>query len=148
MILLMGLGLSACSDDDEMMENDPTVDYSGNFTASGDNVNTSATGSATAVFNTETRELSYEVQWQGLTSPVVNMHFHDDGPVIYDIEGWAAATSGSVSGMVTLKSGEAADLAAGKIYVQIHTETYPPGEVIATLTKSGSNGNNNPPGGY
>jgi hypothetical protein len=72
------------------------------------------------------------------------MHFHDNGPVIIGIENFSATTSGSLSGKATFTADQVNDLKAGKIYVQIHTENYPGGEIIATLT-TGS-GNNNPPG--
>ncbi|MEL7589248.1 MAG: CHRD domain-containing protein [Prolixibacteraceae bacterium] len=146
-VLTILAGFSSC-DDDEDMENNP-VAYSGSFVKSSETVVTSATGTTTATYNPVTLELSYMVTWTGLGSNAVNMHFHNDGPVMAPITGFAAATSGTVSGKVTLTAQQATDLAAGKIYTQIHTEDYPGGEVIATLSKSaGSNNQNqNPPGG-
>lgn len=150
LMLIVGAALVACSKEDDMP--DPgmqPVMYSGDFMESNDEVNTEASGDVEATFNPETMELTFNVAWQNLSTPVSAMHFHDDGPVIHGIDGWDAALSGSVSGKVTLSTEEAADLSAGKIYVQIHTETYPGGEVVALLTKdSSSGGNNNNPGGY
>ena len=147
-VLLVLAGFSSCDkDDDDDMDNNP-VPYSGSFVKSKDEVVTSATGTTTATFNPVTRELSYTLTWNGLGTNPVNMHFHDAGPVIAPIEGFPETMSGTISGKVTLTIEQASDLAAGKIYSQIHTEDYPGGEVIATLTKSGSNNNNNnPPGG-
>jgi len=133
-ILLLFLGFSsACSDDDE--EEDMTmVAYTGSFVKAKDTVTTSATGTVSATFNTETLQLSYTVTWSGLGSEVTNMHFHDAGPVAAGITGFPTTTSGSVSGAVTLTAEQALDLAAGQIYVQIHTSNYLGGEIIATLT--------------
>lgn len=138
--------LPSCNDDD-----DPTpsnlVNYSGNFVKSSNAVTTAATGTTTATFNTTTRELSYRLTWTGLGSNPVGMHFHDNGPIIVPIDNFPVATSGTFSDKDTLTVQQATDLAAGRIYSQIHTVNYPDGEVIATLTRSGSS-NNPPPGGY
>jgi hypothetical protein len=116
-----------------------TVSYSGSFVKSGDAVVTSATGTAMATFDLKTLVLTYTLSWSGLTSNAASMHFHDAGPVIYPITGFAAATSGTLSGSVTLTATQATDLVAGKIYVQIHTVNIPSGEILATLSPSSSN---------
>jgi len=115
-----------------------TVSYSGSFVKSGDAVVTSATGTATATFNMTTLVLSYTISWSGLTSNAASMHFHDAGPVIYPINGFAAATTGTLSGSVNLTATQATDLATGKIYIQIHTVNIPAGEILATLSQSSS----------
>jgi len=148
-IVLACFTLSSCSDDDN---SNPTpsnmVNYSGNFVKSNAEVTTSASGTTTATFNTTTRELTFKLTWTSLGSLPVGMHFHDNGPVIIPIEGFSAILGGTFSGKATLTAEQATDLAAGKIYSQIHTVNYPGGEVIATLTKTGSS-NGNPPGnGY
>lgn len=143
-IFLFLAGFPACNDDDDP-EMAPKVNYSGSFEKSTDAVTTSATGTTTATYDPNTLELSYTITWTGLGSNAANMHFHDDGPVIVPITGFPTATSGTVSGKATLTAQQAMDLAAGKIYAQIHTATYPGGEVIARLNKSTS-GSNPPPG--
>lgn len=149
LFIVTGIAISSCStgNDDN---NEPTmVVYSGAFIPSNAEVTTSASGTTTATLNTETMEVSFEVVWEGLSSPVVGMHFHNDGPVIHGIDGWEAETSGSVSGTVTFSANEASDMAAGDVYTQIHTEDYPGGEVVSPLTKSGDDNNTDPPdGGY
>lgn len=130
-LITTGLTVTSCnifgSDDDEN-----ETEYSGTFEPNG-TIDTDATGSVELTYNSETGEVDFEVEWQGLTSPVNNMHFHDDGPVIHGIDGWDAATSGSVSGIVTFSAQEAADMAAGDVYVMIHTENFPGGEIRAFL---------------
>lgn len=148
-VLLTCFTLLSCKKKDNNPEPKPsnTVNYSGTFVKSNDQVTTSATGTTTATFNTSSRELSFTISWSTLGSIPVGMHFHDNGPIIIPIEGFAATTAGSYSAKATLTTAQAADLAAGKIYAQIHTANYPGGEVIATLTISGTS--NNPPGnGY
>lgn len=137
-VLVLFVGFSACKKDDTT-EMNGTVSYSGNFVKSGDAVVTTATGNATATFDPTTLVLSYKLTWNGLTSNAANMHFHDAGPVIYPITGFASATSGTISGSVTLTANQAIDLASGKIYAQIHTVNIPAGEIKATLSKNSSN---------
>ncbi len=142
-LLLLSVGATSCS---KSKDNNPTpsptmINYSGNFVKSNDNVITTATGTTTATYNTDTRELAYKITWSGLGSEPNGMHFHDAGPIIIPITGFPISVSGTFSGTATLTAAQASDLAAGKIYAQIHTANYPAGEVIATLTTSGSSGN-------
>lgn len=149
-VLLISVGISSCKKDKTSdPDNNPpgTVAYSGSFVKSKDNVTTSATGTTTATFNTSTRELSYTLTWTGLSSNAMEMHFHDAGPIIVAITGFPNAMAGTVSGKATLTVEQANDLAAGKIYSQIHSQTYPGGEIIATLTKK-STSNTGGGGGY
>ena len=138
-LLLLFAGFYSCKDDDDDDDNMPAkVNYSGSFVKSAEAVETAATGTATAAFDPTTMELAYSLSWSGLGTNAVNMHFHNAGPVMAGIEGFPSETSGTVSGKVTLNAQQVLDLAAGKIYAQIHTVGYPGGEVIATLTKSSS----------
>jgi len=148
-VLVLLIGISACKKNDTTVMNG-TVSYSGSFVKSGAAVVTSATGTATATFNPATSVLSYTLTWSGLTSNAASMHFHDAGPVIDPITGFAAATSGTVPGTVTLTAAQATDLAAGKIYAQIHTVNVPAGEIKATLSKNASSytSGNSTGGGY
>ncbi len=139
LILAILTGFSSCKKDDNSDSMNGQINYSGSFVKSKDLVGTSASGTATATFNSGTMELSYSIVWAGLGTNVVSMHFHDSGPVMAEITGFPNATSGTVSGTVALTAQQATDLASGKIYVQIHTVDYPGGEVLATLSKkSGS----------
>jgi len=137
-LLILLVGFTSCNKKDTT-ELSSTVNYSGSFVKSGAAVVTTATGTATAMFDPTTMVLTYTISWSGLTSNAASMHFHDAGPVIYPITGFATATSGTLMGSVTLTAAQAADLAAGKIYVQIHTVNIPAGEILATLSQSSSN---------
>ncbi|KOH43356.1 CHRD domain-containing protein [Sunxiuqinia dokdonensis] len=143
LVILFFVGMTSCGDDSDPEEMvDMKVNYSADFVKANDEVTTSATGSATATYDPATMELSYSATWSGLGSNAVNMHFHNDGPVMVGIPGFPEATGGTVSGTISLTSQQASDLAAGKIYMMIHTVDYPGGEVNATLTKSSSSSNN------
>jgi hypothetical protein len=137
-LLILLVGFTSCTKEDTT-EMSSTVSYSGSFVKSGAAVVTSASGTTTATFDPTTLVLSYKISWNGLTSNAASMHFHDAGPVIYPITGFAAATTGTLSGSVILNATQATDLATGKIYVQIHTVNIPAGEILATLSQSSNN---------
>ncbi|HKJ43365.1 MAG TPA: CHRD domain-containing protein [Sunxiuqinia sp.] len=150
--LLFTVVFSSCKkSSDSGMESGSKVNYTGSFIKSSSDVSTSASGSVSASYDPATYQLSYTINWSGLSSEVSDMHFHDNGPVIVHIEGFSSNMSGSVTGTATLTKDQESDLAAGKIYAQIHTMNYPAGEIKATLTKessSSSNNNNGGGGGY
>ncbi|MCO4293356.1 CHRD domain-containing protein [Solitalea sp. MAHUQ-68] len=146
-ILINSIFLVACSsNDDGQSGSSNTVKYSGTFTKSNSSVTTSATGTVTATLNKTTNELAYTVNWNNLTSTIAGMHFHDNGPIIAEISGFATSITGTYSNKAMFTATQVTDLGSGKIYVQIHTANYPGGEVIATLSKTG--GSQNPPSGY
>ncbi len=107
---------------------------------------TTALGTMDVSYSKETRILSYSVTWSGLTGPVAAMHIHGLAPV-----GYAA---GVVQNIITSSGGIAApgaaypatgkfsgtlladgvvvkelDLLNGMYYLNIHTATYPGGEI-------------------
>ena len=97
---------------------------------------TSGSGTVTATFDKATSKLSYEVVYSGLTGPARAGHFH--GPAAAGqnagvASGFADATS-PIRGEVTLTAAQAADLLAGRWYVNIHTQRYPGGEIRAQVT--------------
>jgi hypothetical protein len=58
-------------------------------------------------------------------SPLINLH---------TLAGWnPSATNGGFAGTLTLDSGQATDLFAGKLYINIHTPTNPGGEIRGYL---------------
>lgn len=108
---------------------------------------TTALGTMDVSYSKETRILSYSVTWSGLTGPVAAMHIHGLAP-----RGYAA---GVVQNIITASNGIATpnatlypatgkfsgtlladgvvvkelDLLNGMYYMNIHTATYPGGEI-------------------
>ena len=101
-----------------------------------------ATGSINATYNKDTKILSYEVTWSGLSGNVTGMHIHgatDPGfnaPVLQGFSGYKNTPSGSHSGSVIVDGLviKEEDVLAGKLYVNIHTATYPGGEIRGQLS--------------
>lgn len=142
------LVFSSCSKkDDKNSSPDNTVMYSGTATPSSSSVQTTATGSVTAKYDPATKKLSFTFTWSGLTSTIGGFHIHKgDGAIIvpFDAGSYPTSTSGTFSGETTLTDATwISDLSAGKLYGQIHTQSYPGGELVFPIKKGGSSGGNN-----
>lgn len=95
------------------------------------------TGTADVSFDTSSKLLTWKVSYSGLTGPVTMAHFH--GPaepgknagIMVPFKDTASGAEGSA----TLTDSQAADLMAGKLYVNVHTKAHPGGEIRAQVTK-------------
>jgi hypothetical protein len=96
---------------------------------------TTGTASVTASFDPATKMLTWNGTYSGLTGDPTAAHFH--GPAEpgknAGVEVWVS-TKGSpfpspFSGSATLTDGQASDLQAGLLYVNIHTAANPMGEI-------------------
>jgi len=94
-------------------------------------VETAATGTADVTWNSETMELSWTMEFSGLSGPATAAHFHgpaapgeNAGPVI-TIEDIETPSEGSA----TLTEEQAAQLAEGMWYLNVHTAANPSGEI-------------------
>jgi CHRD domain len=94
-----------------------------------------ATGKANITYDDKSKKLSWVVTYSGLTGDPTAAHFHgpaaagkNAGPVV-DI-------SGDIKkGSAELTADQAADLKAGKWYLNIHTEKFPDGEIRGQVVK-------------
>jgi CHRD domain len=101
--------------------------------------NTSAgTGTADIDFDAASKKLSWKVTYSGLTGPATAAHFH--GPAEAGKNAGVAVPIPNIGtspaeGSATLTDAQAADFAAGKYYVNIHTAANPGGELRGQVTK-------------
>ena len=101
--------------------------------------NTSAgTGTADIDWDAATKKLSWKLTYSGLSGPATAAHF--PGPAEPGKNAGVAvaipnATSSPVEGSATLTDAQAADLAAGKYYVNVHTAANPGGEIRGQVMK-------------
>jgi hypothetical protein len=96
------------------------------------------TGAADVNYDPATKKLTWKLTYSGLTGPATAAHFH--GPAEPGKNAAVAvaipnATSSPVEGSATLTDAQAADLEAGKYYVNIHTAANPGGEIRGQVTK-------------
>lgn len=95
-------------------------------------VKTFAGGRVDAVLDKTTRLFRWKLSYTGLSGPATAGHFH--GPAAIGVNsGVALALGGAVrspmEGRATLTAVQAAELLAGKWYVNIHTAAHPAGEI-------------------
>ena len=96
------------------------------------------TGTADIDYDAATRKLSWKLTYSGLSGPATAAHFH--GPAEPGKNAGVAvaipnATSSPAEGSATLTDAQAADLTAGKYYVNVHTAANPGGEIRGQVTK-------------
>jgi len=97
--------------------------------------NVTGSGSVTAVLTGA--KLSITGTFEGLRSPATVAQVHSGrkgvrGPSVFDLT-VTKATSGAIEGNLTLTREQGADLNAGKLYVQIHSEKAPDGNLWGWL---------------
>ena len=101
--------------------------------------NTSAgTGTADLDYDNASKKLSWKITYSGLSGPATAAHFH--GPAAAGANGGVAvaipgAGTSPVEGNATLTDAQAADLMAGKYYINVHTAANPGGEIRGQVTK-------------
>lgn len=94
-------------------------------------------GTADVTYDTATKMLTWKVTYSGLTGPATMAHFHgpaEPGKNAGVLIPFKDASSGA-EGSAALTDAQAADLMAGKLYVNIHTAANPGGEIRAQIVK-------------
>ena len=95
-------------------------------------VTSNAIGTVELNLNKQTNELSWTVTYTGLSGLATGAHFH--GPAMAgENAGVVMPMTGSLTspirGVASLTTAQAADLMAGKWYVNLHTAANPNGEI-------------------
>ena len=96
-----------------------------------------ATGSLTGTYDTATKKFTWKGSYTGLSGDATAAHFH--GPAELGKNAGVAvpipAIKSPMDGSATLTDAQAADLAAGKWYVNVHTAANKDGEIRGQLVK-------------
>lgn len=95
------------------------------------------TGAVTATYDTASKVLKWQGNYANLTGPATAAHFHageagKNGAVLIPIGG---IDKPSFTGSATLTDAQAADLLAGRLYVNIHTSANKAGEIRGQVVK-------------
>lgn len=143
------LTLAACSssDDDNDSVVTPVVGTSFIFSLSSDEsvpplMVDGATGEANLLIDDATGDISGSVAVSGLTGQATMAHIHtgfagSTGPVIVGLTGNETGTLWSVNEGEQLNADGLAALATGSLYVNIHTEANPAGEIRGQIVPEG-----------
>lgn len=98
------------------------------------------TGTLTASLDTDTNELTYHIEYSGLTGPAVAAHFH--GPAAPGVNSKpqvpirTSPIASPIDGKVTLTAEQVKDLEDGKWYFNLHTSANPGGEIRGQVLKA------------
>jgi hypothetical protein len=98
--------------------------------------NSKGTGTADLTYDQKTKLLKWKVTYSGLTGPTTAGHIHGpaepgkNAPVAIPF----AKVDSPIEGSATLTDAQAADLKAGKFYINIHTAENKGGEIRGQLT--------------
>ena len=129
------LGLGACSMK-PMMSSTSAMTASLSGASEVPPTTSSGSGTVEASLNKQTNELSWTVTYSGLSGPATGGHFHgpamagQNAGVLVPITGSLASP---IRGVASLTAAQAADLMAGKWYVNLHTAANPNGEIRGQL---------------
>lgn len=145
-IALVTLTLPACNDDDDEEPQNNTQKVSIQLSGAQEvpAINSSGSGSADITYDRASRMISYTVTWTLGTSSTTTtgMHFHGaengsdttSSPVVIPITGFTSANTGTFSGVTReLTDAEINQLYAGKWYLNVHSDTFPAGELRGNI---------------
>jgi hypothetical protein len=135
-LLLGAVAMAGCSTMHKSMSN--TVGFMANLDGSAEvpPSNAPGTGTIEAAFNKDTNVLTWKITYSNLNGPLTGAHFH--GPAdAKSNAGIVVPLTGDLlsplEGKATLTPAQAADLLAGKWYINLHTKTHPAGAIRAQL---------------
>jgi hypothetical protein len=102
-------------------------------------VETAGKGMADLTYDPATRVVTWTITYSGLSGPATMAHFHgpaakgeNAAPQIWLTQKGSPAEN-PIKGQATLTPDQAKDFAAGKWYVNVHTQAHPGGEIRAQV---------------
>jgi hypothetical protein len=137
-VAFAGLSVGACaSSAEEDLAGAPKLPTYTATLAPGAGITSTGKGTGTFTYDPATHALNYNVSYSGLSGPATAAHIHgpadpgaNAGPVVP-----FANPASPIVGTATLTDAQAADLAAGKWYVNVHTGANRGGEIRGQIVK-------------
>lgn len=119
----------------------PPINFEAKMSADEESAVTISPGVGFAEFSLDrkTLELSWKVTFKDLTSEPIGLHIHgpqtpgNEAGILHDMA--PDGVFSGIEGSVVLNEGELTYLVQDRLYVNLHTETYPAGELRAHLQR-------------
>ena len=129
--------LGACDDDDDDMPS-PITNFTATLNGASENPanNSTATGSATGTFNSDTKQLNLTITYTGLTPTVGHIHMGAVGANGDPVFPFVSVASSPITFSEVLDATEEGNLMAGMYYVNLHSAAFPGGEIRGQLIKN------------
>lgn len=99
-------------------------------------VSTSATGSGTFTVNTQNNTIAFSINFSGLSAAETGAHIH--GPANVGANAgvlFPLPAGNSKTGTINYLEAQEADILAGRTYVNIHSATFPAGEIRGWIVR-------------
>lgn len=139
LLLAFGVMFTACNKDDNPVTAPSTTRLTATINGVSEkpaSTTSTATGNFTGDLNTTTRVLSYTVTYSGLTPTGGHLHrinqSNGTGPV--DVP-FTSLTSPIIGTTAALPQTKVDSMLAGQYYVNLHTATYPAGEIRGDIKR-------------
>lgn len=103
-------------------------------------VETGGAGTADLTYDPATRLVTWTIPYSGLSSPATMAHFHgpakagENGPVVLWLTKQGSPPASPITGSATLTPEQAQQFSAGAWYINVHTQSYPAGEIRGQVT--------------
>jgi hypothetical protein len=103
-------------------------------------VQTGATGTAELTYDAATRTLTWNISYHDLSGAATMAHIHGpaaegkNGPVVLWLSKQGTPPASPIKGETTLTPEQAQQFTAGDLYINVHTQAHPAGEIRGQLT--------------
>ncbi|GAB3902112.1 hypothetical protein GCM10028803_28050 [Larkinella knui] len=132
------LAVTSCSPIKDAPDKKDTVDFVATLNGAQEVPSTpsAATGTMTGSYNKATKELSYTINYTGITPNAGHIHLAPGGPGTNGgvIIPFASLTS-PISGKSILKQDQENALMEGRLYANLHTTLFPGGEIRGNIMR-------------
>jgi hypothetical protein len=130
-------GAISCSDDDDDSNPPSTVTFTSTLNGAAEVPATpsTGTGTATGTYNTNTNILTVNVTYSGVTATAAHIHEGSIGVSGGVVFGFTSLTSPMSLTTVALSAAQETALMNNQFYINIHSATYPNGEIRGQLIK-------------
>jgi CHRD domain len=98
-------------------------------------VDTTGSGTAELTYDPATRIVTWNITYNGLSSPITMAHFHgpakqgQNAPVVIWLSTQGSPPANPMTGTATLTPDQAKQFSAGEWYVNVHSQSHPAGEI-------------------